>query len=62
MVQFAGTENRSPAKLTDCHDDGTDGADPDASATARGERVRVSTTLLASGPSASISTPSEGTR
>ena len=62
MGQFAGTENRNPAKLTCCHDAGIAGAGPDASATTRGERDRVSTTLLARGPSASISTPSEGTR
>jgi hypothetical protein len=39
--QFAGTENRKPAKLTECHDDGTIDGDPDASTTERGDHVSV---------------------
>jgi hypothetical protein len=41
MDQPAGTENRTPAKLTDCHDDDTTGEDPDASTTERGDQVSV---------------------
>ena len=39
--QFAGTENRSPAKVTYCHDDGTAGEDPGASTTERGDQASV---------------------
>jgi hypothetical protein len=59
--QFAGTENRSPANLTDCHDDGTTGEDADASTTERGERVRVFRTCLARGPTPATSISRDGT-
>ncbi len=62
MGQFAGTENRSPAKVTECHDDGTGGEDPGASTTERGDQVSVCRTRWPSGPSTVISTSSDGTR
>jgi hypothetical protein len=50
MGQFVGTEKRSPAKLAECHDNGTTGAGPETSTTARGETASVSITR-APGPS-----------
>jgi hypothetical protein len=39
--QSAGAEKTSPAKLTDCHDDGTAATGPDASKTERGDLMSV---------------------
>jgi hypothetical protein len=58
--QSAGTEKCNPAKVTDCHDDGTAGAGSEARATTRGERVKVLTIRRASGPAAVTSMPMEG--
>ena len=58
--QSAGAEKRNPANVAERHDDGTDGAEPDARATARGERHRVSTIRRAIGPLAVTSTRREG--
>ena len=62
MGQFVGTENRSPAKVTCCHDAGTAGEDPAANTTERGDQVSVCSTRSPIGPSTVISTPSDGTR
>ena len=60
--QFAGAENRSPAKVTCCHDDAIASEDPRASTTERGDQVSVCRTRWPRGPSTVISTPSDGTR
>jgi hypothetical protein len=57
MGQSAGTENRSPAKVTERHDDGTDGAGLLAIPTALGDQVKVSSTLCPSAPWKYNSTP-----
>jgi len=61
MGQFAGTEKRNPANVTDCHDDGTDGAGPEARAVVRGDRVTVARMRLVNDPLAETTTPRPGT-
>jgi hypothetical protein len=55
-----GDANANPWKVTVCHEEGSVGTEPEASATTRGDRVKVLTIWRASGPVAVTSTPIEG--